>query len=245
MMAEETIYTDAALVALYDALNPAGADADFYRRMAAPRSRILDIGCGTGLLTRLLAADGHRVTGIEPAAAMLTVARRNDAENRVTWIEADARTLALDRRFDMAIMTGHVFQVFSPQDAGAVLRVAHEHLDAGGRLIFESRNPAARAWERWTPEASRRGVAIDGIGTIAMHHRLVLVEDGAVTFETVHAFPHDRQTRISRSTLWFPTKTAIDDLLKAAGFADIAFFGGWSDEPFADDGAEIIVVARA
>ena len=88
MTAAETLYDDAELVALYDRLNPAGADTDFYRRLARPGDRILDIGCGTGLLTRLLADDGHAVTGVEPSAAMLTVAP-------VSWVSSTSLTVSV------------------------------------------------------------------------------------------------------------------------------------------------------
>ena len=143
----ETIYTDPALTALYDALNPAGDDTAFYLGRAAAGDRILDIGCGTGLTARLFAERGHEVTGVEPAAAMLAVARNNDVDGRISWVEADARTLDLPQRFDLAIMTGHVFQVFAADDASAVLQAAFRHLESGGRLVFDSRNPLRRAWQ--------------------------------------------------------------------------------------------------
>src|SRR5215831_10422773 len=46
-------YTDPRLVELYDLENPRGVDTDFYIRLAAELDahRILDLGCGTGLLT--------------------------------------------------------------------------------------------------------------------------------------------------------------------------------------------------
>jgi len=40
---------------------------------------VLDVGCGTGFLSLLLAELGHRVTGIDVADAMLTMARRKAA----------------------------------------------------------------------------------------------------------------------------------------------------------------------
>ena len=69
-------YADPRLAALYDALNPSDAAAAFYLGLAClPPARILDMGCGTGLLACEFAARGHDVTGADPAAAMLAVAR--------------------------------------------------------------------------------------------------------------------------------------------------------------------------
>jgi 2-polyprenyl-3-methyl-5-hydroxy-6-metoxy-1,4-benzoquinol methylase len=56
-------YVDPRLVALYDLENPRGADTDFYIGLAAELDAhtIIDLGCGTGLLTHELASDGRKV----------------------------------------------------------------------------------------------------------------------------------------------------------------------------------------
>lgn len=78
-------YVDPRLVDLYDIENPRSADTDFYVRLAAELDarRIIDLGCGTGLLTRELAVDGRQVAGVDPAPAMLAVARRKPGAERV------------------------------------------------------------------------------------------------------------------------------------------------------------------
>ncbi|XQN48528.1 class I SAM-dependent methyltransferase, partial [Glutamicibacter creatinolyticus] len=56
----------ARLVDLYDADNPDGPDHDYYRELAARHaaSSILDLGCGTGILTVTFAGPGRQVTGV-------------------------------------------------------------------------------------------------------------------------------------------------------------------------------------
>lgn len=241
----DDIYTNGDLPALYDALNPAGEDTAFYVGVAGSPKRVLDIGCGTGLLACMLAERGHAVTGVEPARAMLDIARHRRGGEAVKWIEGDARSLDLGETFDLIIMTGHVFQVFLTDDeVRAVLSVAHAHLAGGGRLIFESRNPAVKAWESWTPENTARTVSVAGVGEVAVQHRLISVDGDLVVFETDHCFQRTDETFVNRSTLRFLPQADIENHLRDAGFARITWYGDWREASVLPESSELITVAE-
>lgn len=149
-------YTDPRLVALYERDNSRGADTDFYLQLATDieAHKVLDLGCGTGLLTRALAAQGHEVVGIDPAPAMLAYARRQAGAELVKWTEGDADGLGKPEA-DLVLMTGNVAQVFLEDSAWlSTLRAIYTALRPGSYLAFESRNPEARAWASWNPEAT-------------------------------------------------------------------------------------------
>ena len=106
-------YVDPRLAELYDRDNPRGADTDFYLALATEidARRIIDLGCGTGLLTCELALEGRQIIGTDPSAAMLAIAKRKPGAERVQWIEADSDAIGM-RGANLVLMTGNVAQVF-------------------------------------------------------------------------------------------------------------------------------------
>ena len=90
------------MAAFYDVANPWAEDSEFYLSFAGlPACGVLDLGCGTGTLCCALAKRGHRVTGVDGAAAMLAVARRKPHAERVVWVESSAETYRSLQRFDL------------------------------------------------------------------------------------------------------------------------------------------------
>jgi 2-polyprenyl-3-methyl-5-hydroxy-6-metoxy-1,4-benzoquinol methylase len=136
-------YHDPRIAAIYDLANPSAQDTDFYVSLAGPHPcDILDLGCGTGTLCCALAERGHQVTGVDPAAAMLAVARTKPHAERVEWVESSAQSFKSQRRFDLIVMTGHAFQVLlTDAEALSVMATMRDHLRENGRISFETRNP--------------------------------------------------------------------------------------------------------
>src|SRR5579864_4477432 len=147
-------YQNPQIAEIYDLVNPRARDTDFYLSLAGllPCS-VLDLGCGTGTLCCALAERGHRVTGVDPAAAMLAVARRKPYAEQVEWVECSAQMYRSQHRFDLIVMTGHAFQILlTDADALAVLETMRSHLKESGRIAFETRNPRVD----WAGEWSER-----------------------------------------------------------------------------------------
>ena len=119
-------FTEPRLAELYDPLDPDRGDLAPYAAIADEFDvvTVLDIGCGTGTFACLLAQGGKDVTGVDPAAASLEVARRKPCADRVRWILGDCSALPA-LQVDMATMTGNVAQVFlTDEDWMATLRAS-------------------------------------------------------------------------------------------------------------------------
>jgi len=67
-----------------------------------PPADVADIGCGTGIATRLFVVKGFRVVGIDPSDEMLAVARREEGRARYVRAEAEATSLA-DASVDIVV----------------------------------------------------------------------------------------------------------------------------------------------
>jgi SAM-dependent methyltransferase len=238
-------YVDPRLVDLYDIENARGADTDFYIQLAAELDArtIVDLGCGTGLLTCELALQGHQVIGVDPALAMLAIARRKPGAERVQWVEGDSSALGTPEA-DLAIMTGNVAQVFlDDAEWAATLRDIHAALRPGGHIAFESRNPEDRAWERWNRERTH-GQIDSPNGPIESWLELISVGDGRVRFEGHNIFTNTGEVVVVPSELRFRSRAQLTDSLAKAGFAVEHVYGDWEHGPVASTSRVMVFVAR-
>jgi SAM-dependent methyltransferase len=98
----------------------------------APRAgeRILDLGCGDGVLTEDIAASGATVVGIDGSPTMVAAARARGLDARV----CDARALPFESEFD-AVFSNAVLHWIP--EADAVLQGVRRALKPGGRFIAE------------------------------------------------------------------------------------------------------------
>jgi SAM-dependent methyltransferase len=242
---EQAEFRDPRLVAVYDAEYGGSRIDEFFVAVAneTPRVRVLDLGCGTGRLALGLAAAGHRVTGLDPAAASLAAARAKPNADTVTWVEGTTASLQ-PGGFDLALMTRHVAQFFVEDDAWATtLRELHDALVPGARLVFDSRDPRARAWDRWTPEESRSTIELPD-GTEVEFFTEVTAEDGDVVSFATHYRFDDGTPRTSTADLRFRSEGELRASLAAAGFSIRAVYGGWERQPVGAADGELLVVAE-
>lgn len=224
-------YGDELLVGLYDLDNPDGEDHAYYRGLADGTRTVLDFGCGTGLLTRSLVAPGRVVIGVDPSPTMLGYARRQPGADAVTWIDGDFRAVAPTGDADLVISSGNTMMHISNQ--AEVFSTLAAALRPGGVISFESRSPAARAWEQWTREATY-GERDTPAGHLREWVDLIDVSDGRVVFDAHNVFPDGRDA-VYRNTLYFRSPEAITADLSQAGFTDITIHAGWHQEPLRHD----------
>ena len=243
-MTVDRLFSDPALASLYDSFGVSRQDFAFYLPLVMSANAVLDVGCGTGALLHAARAAGHtgRLCGLDPADAMLQQARqRTDVE----WTLGDLASAGWHHEFDLALMTGHAFQVFlSDDEIRAALRAIREALQPRGRLAFETRNPLARGWEHWTPANAAETTDETG-AVVRMSHQVDAVDDELVSFTTTYTSARWDAPKLSRSTLRFLARESLASFLDAAGFGVEEQYGYWDRTPVTTVSPEIITIARA
>jgi trans-aconitate methyltransferase len=237
-------YVDPRLVELYDIENPRGVDTDFYIQIAAELNTkvIVDLGCGTGLLTRELAVEDRQVIGVDPATAMLDYARRQPGANKVQWIEGDSSVLER-RNADLVIMTGNVAQDFlDDTEWDTTLRRINLALKSGGHLAFESRNPNIKAWEGWNRESTFQTINSRN-GSIESWLEILDVSEGKVTMCGYNHFLESGEEVVVDSTLRFRSQRELIQSLNDSAFIVENVYGSWDRMPIEKHSKVMIFIA--
>jgi SAM-dependent methyltransferase len=135
-------------------------------RLLAPRpgETLLDAGCGTGWFSRRFAAEGLRVTGLDPKPDWLVFARDRTAQG-IDWVEGDARRLPFpDARFDLTVSIAALCFIEDERGALAeILRVTRRRFAVGwlNRASLLYRQKAGRGTYRgavWHTAAELRAL---------------------------------------------------------------------------------------
>jgi hypothetical protein len=88
----------------------------------------------------------------------------------------------------------------------------------GGRLVFETRNPAAKAWLEWNRERSHKHTVIPGVGGVEMWVDVIDASGHLVSFRWTFVFESDGARLTSDSTLRFRHRDEVTASLAAAGY---------------------------
>lgn len=229
-------FDDPLISGAYDSFDSDRSDLDVYASIVAELGafRVLDLGCGTGTLAIMLASSGLDVVAVDPAGAMLEVARAKPGAGRVRWIRGDATSIPTGLRVDVVTCTGNAAQaIVEDGDWHRTLEAVHGVLVPDGHFVFETREPSMRAWESWNREESY--AVVDGVESWDEVKR---VEWPLVTFDSTTAFP-DGTRVVATSTLRFREHAEVEADLRSNGFV-VADLRDAPDRP----GRELVFLAR-
>lgn len=109
-------------------------------KMETPSKKILDLGCGTGEITLLLANNGYNVTGVDYSSEMLAHAEQksNLRQLPVQWIQQNLIELQGFQNIDVAISYCDVINyIVTEKELKTVFSHIYDALKPGGVFIFD------------------------------------------------------------------------------------------------------------
>ena len=126
---------------------------DFGQRLALapwlrlpPGAKALDVGCGIGRWSRLLAARGAQVTGIDLSPTMIAQAKQRAAlagvGDRCRFLVQDTSALDVGEQFDLVLGVTVLQHILDGSALSSALQKMASHLAPGGRMVLLEAAPA-------------------------------------------------------------------------------------------------------
>lgn len=205
---------------------------------------ILDLCCGTGIVTVPLAKTGLEVVGVDLSPSMLEQAKMKVKDQKnLTFYLQDALDFSTSQRFGLALMTGNAFQCFlTERDLEALLAKVYALLSPGGVFIFDTRLPEGydftlnddfTLWNEYDDAAGNhvrwfvKQVAYDP-------------KQGVLNFDMQDVFA-DGTVKPSSETLKFTPLGTLLALAQTAGFEAVGPYGNWNLEPLQENPAACVL----
>ncbi|MFQ5933027.1 MAG: class I SAM-dependent methyltransferase [Dehalococcoidia bacterium] len=201
-------------------------------------SPALELACGTGRVTLLLANAGFEVTGIDFSDSMLAQARDKASQQgiNVEWIKADVRNFDLGRKFPLVIFPFRsIAELHTLRDLEACLSCVKRHLSPEAGFIIDAFNPSLDILNR-NPKEKHPFAQYpdpDGKGTVIVTHSNVY--DAATQVNTITLFYKlpgrtEEATEELAMRMHFPQE--LEALLHYNGFKIEAKYGDYDETPF-------------
>jgi demethylmenaquinone methyltransferase/2-methoxy-6-polyprenyl-1,4-benzoquinol methylase len=120
----------------------------------APAGRVLELACGTGLWTQILAQTAERITAVDSSPEALALNRERVRDPRVTYVAADLFAWQLPATYDTVFFSFWLSHV-PPDRFGAFWELVRSSLAPNGRVFFldSLRDPTSTARDHHLPDA--------------------------------------------------------------------------------------------
>ena len=203
---------------------------------------ILDLGCGTGKLTRLMEKKGYDMIGVDNSFEMLDIARESECEN-ILYLMQDMREFELYGTVK-AIYSAcdSLNYILEEEELLTVFQLVNNYLDPGGLFVFdintpfkyqellaentfaETRDEGSFIWENYYDEEEK----------INEYDLTLYIEEEDGRFARYQEVHYQKCYELS----------VIKDLLQEAGLEFVAAYDAYSKNPVAEDSEKITIVAR-
>lgn len=219
----------------------AGAEIDFAEQQLGltPGARVLDVPCGSGRHSLMLAARGYRTTGIDISTEAVghATAQAQLAGLDVDLRVGDLRELPADSAYDAAVCLGNSFGYLDLAGTASFAKALAGALKPGGGLLIDSSTAA----ETLLPSYQ------DGSNTMSVGD-ITMAATREYDIARSRLFSHYRFSRGHESmdvtaVHHVYTCAQLAALLEDAGFTELRFFGGLDGSQYKVGGGRLLLTA--
>jgi SAM-dependent methyltransferase len=248
---EPTMPYDPFLYSLTHRGNP--GDVSLYLAFCQDANHILEVGCGTGRITRPLLEMGHKVTAIDVNEGMLATLSKNTPtteQHRLTTHLADITNLQLGTTFSHIILPYNVlYCLLTPDNITTALRNVAAHLAPGGRCMFDLYTVDEEALteltlDEWEPYATLQD---DDGRWIEIHEKRTWNPD-TQRIDAEYEYNIKTEARWQRETYAIPQMYLLDDqcvsCVQQAGLECEQIWGGFDGENYDEESEHLVIVAK-
>ena len=198
---------------------------------------LLDLGCGTGSLTELLAKSGYDMIGVDNSEEMLELAleKKEKSGNDILYLCQDMREFELYGTVAAVVSICDCMNyILEPEDLTEVFRLVNNYLDLnteykyreimGDNTIAEDRDDSSFIWDNQYDEEER----------VNIYDLSIFVREDGDLFRKYH------ETHYQRAYSLEEIKRAI----REAGMEFVAAYDAFTKNPPREDSERIYVIAR-
>jgi SAM-dependent methyltransferase len=226
-----------AILPYYDAELEDRGDLRFWRSISTRwnSKRILELGCGTGRVTRVL-CENAPTTGVDLLWEMLMLAKRHAPRARL--VAGDLHDCPFSSRFDLVVLADDpIAHLTASEDRLAALKQIATHLEPGGRVLLDGLYRAPRA----EGSLSTREVHPPGAAPFTLTESW---EPGPLPalWNVKYCYRRDSAVTNVVSTVRSWTMAEVEGL-RDAGLQVEALWGDFDERPFSPTAPRIVIVA--
>ncbi len=109
-----------------------------FREYGITDGPVLDLGCGTGELTRLMAAQGYDMTGVDASPEMLGMALQKTKDSEILYLLQQMQELELDGCICAAYSSCDCLNyILEEEELSRAFQRVYQYLEAGGLFVFD------------------------------------------------------------------------------------------------------------
>ena len=200
--------------------------------------RILDVGCGVGRHSLILAKKGFFVVGVDFSKEYLSDAIKKAKKMKlinIEFIRKDMRKIDFKEEFDLVINMFTSFGYFDDKDNFTFLKKVHRALKKGGKFIIDVKNGvfirenlSEKNWEI--------------VGDVIELQEFVWIDKNTLK-NTWHKI-EDGEMKTRRFYLKMYDKKSLSKILKKAGFKVLKIYGGFDSSKVTDKSKRIIAICK-